>query len=205
MNVAKYFLIILVVIAASVAAWYFYPRANMDYAAAQRENTIAAYQHFLDTYPKDGRRQVVLERIDQLTWDAAQKSGSLAEVDAYIHRFPNGKYTKEASDLKDKLEIANLPIFEGTTSALMGLGGFDSSGTLSLNAPAIELDTKSGRYQILTSDKTIYQGMKVSDAGVLWDLGKQFRVRGNLIPAPKGPHLGGVEFIDARVVEEIGK
>ena len=206
MNVVKIICIILALFAVSAVAWYFYPKANMDYAAAERTNTIAAYQHFLDVYPKDERRQTVLARIDQMSWELAQKANTTADVDAYLSHFPNGRFVKDANSLKDNLEIASLPDFEGSVSAIMGMGGgLDSNGELSLGGPLLELDTKSGNYQILTDRRTIYQGMKESNRNVEWELGKQFRIRGTLTSAPKGPHLGDVKFIDARVIQEIGK
>ena len=209
MSNVKFVVIIAVLAAAVGSALFFYPWADADFRFAERTNTVAAYRSFLASHPKDRRREVVLARIDQLSWDAANQPASVASVGAYIHEFPNGKHVNEARELRNNLEMASWSVFEGTTMAVADMGGgLNSKGALTLDAPAIILDTRGGhggRYQILTSSKTVYQGIKVTPEGVEWHLGKRVKVRGKLVDTPKGPHLGGVEFIDARVIEAMEK
>ena len=206
MKVLKISFAIFAFLAASAVAWHFYPKANMDYASAQQVNTVEAYQHFLEKYPNDQRRQSILARIDEMSWDLAKESNSVNGVDTYLRSFPNGNFAKDASALKENLEIASLPEFEGSVNAVMEIGGgLGSNGEMYLDGPILELVTRSGKFQILRTDKTVYQGMKASSNGFTWNLYKQFRIRGSLTGPPKGPHLEDVKFIDARVIQQLEK
>jgi hypothetical protein len=193
MKLVKYFSITFVTITLLAVVWHYYPKADMDYHNAVQANTVEAYRHFLDTYPDDQRKQNVLVRLDQVSWALVLKSNSTAAVGSYIRSFPNGKFIQEANELRDKLEVANLPGFEGIVTVGVEIGS---------SSYMISLKTSDAEYQILTKRSTIYKGLEVDDAGVHWWSGGRYRVRGIIEDnPPSGGHLAGVKFIEARVVE----
>lgn len=192
MSTLKYFCILIIVIAGLALGWHFYPKANMDFHAAERANTVEAYRHFLAVHPNDQRRQSVLDRIDGISWGLAQRSNAAAVVDAYIRQFPNGDHIREANDLRDNLQIASLPVFVGEVSMVSGIYGGEM---------LFELDTTNGNYQLIMSRKTVYKGFEESNRGRIWDTTKHFKVIGTLTNAPNGPRIDGVRFLDARVIQ----
>jgi outer membrane protein assembly factor BamD (BamD/ComL family) len=112
-NRAKYIGIVVSAIVALALVWRLYPGTDRDYKSAVQANTAEAYKHFLDAHPDDARKQLVLTRMDELTWALTQKSRSISAVDDYIRRFPNGRFVKDANALKKDLALATLPVFEG--------------------------------------------------------------------------------------------
>jgi hypothetical protein len=196
MKLVKYFCVTVITITLLAVAWHFYPKADMEYQNAVQANTVEAYRHFLDAYPDDQRKQNVLARLDEVSWALVLKSNSVSAVRTYIRNFPNGKFLQEANALKEKLEVANLPAFEGIVTIAVEIG----SGSY-----MISLKTSDAEYQILPKSSTIYKGLKVTEEGVHRSSGGRYRVRDIIADnPPPGGHLAGVKFIEARVVEMLG-
>ena len=167
-------------------------KSNRAYEAAVKADTVAAYQRFVDDFPDDLRKERALVRIDDLSWELAKKSNTVAGIENYIAQVPKGRHLSEASASKERLIIDTLPFFEGKMSGAMPMNG---------GPFMMEPETTNGDYQILTSSKTTYKGLEVTDSGIRWKLGKRYRVRGALTGPPDREHLVGVQFIDARLVE----
>lgn len=145
-----------VIVTGAVIFWQS-SKPGMDFALAEKANTIEAYRAFLNAHPSDQRNQNVLVRIDELAWSGARDSNSIVSVEDYIRSFPEGNFIKEAKLLKDKLELDGIPVFEGILTISMGV----SSGRLMKH-----LNATDGSYEVLTDSRTVYEGLEVSDAGV---------------------------------------
>jgi hypothetical protein len=184
MNRTKYVGIVVAAIVALALVWHFYPGADRDYQSAVQANTVEAYKHFVEAHPDDPRKQLALTRMDELTWALTQKSRSIHAIDDYIRRFPNGKFVTDATELKNDLALASLPVFEGHIGIVSEIGAPERAGIYIL------LTTDTGKYQVLTSEGTIYRGLKSTPRGYVYDTNKLFTVRGTLTAPPKGPHLG---------------
>lgn len=87
--------------------------ANKDWAKASADNTIAAYQSFLEKHASDEHAQEARTRIaalqDDSAWKVAQGGNSLDSYRQYLHRQgePNGIHLQEARDQLTALERAN--------------------------------------------------------------------------------------------------
>lgn len=76
--------------------------ANKDWAKASNENTVAAYQSFLDKHADDPRAQeaksYMLALKDDAAWRMAQKNNSPDSYQQYLQAEPNGDHAQAARD-----------------------------------------------------------------------------------------------------------
>jgi hypothetical protein len=84
---------------------------------------------------------------------------------------------------------------EGTLHVLMA----EQSGALMKM-----LKTANGEYEVRVSSNTVFRGIEATDAGVRWQLGEQYRIRGKITArVPTAEFSGEWHYIDARIVELI--
>ena len=85
--------------------------ANKDWANASAQNTVAAYQSFLDKHAGDRtrrRRETALQRCKMIrTWQTAQNGNSLDSYQQYLQAEPNGTHAQAARDQITSMERAN--------------------------------------------------------------------------------------------------
>lgn len=76
--------------------------ASKDWAKASNENTVAAYQSFLDKHAGDPHAQeakaYMLALKDDAAWSMAQKSNSPDSYQQYLQAEPNGEHAHDARD-----------------------------------------------------------------------------------------------------------
>jgi hypothetical protein len=81
--------------------------ANKDWANARTENTVAAYESYIDKHPSDEHAAWARKRIgtllDDSAWQTAQSAKSVGSYLQYLEAEPYGTHAKAARD-----EIANL-------------------------------------------------------------------------------------------------
>ncbi len=179
--------------------------SNSDcaYESARKTDTIEEYRNFLKRYPSDRRNNVIIERIEELSWNGAQHAKTITSIDSYIESYPKGKFIEEAKLLRGKVELDNLPVFEGVISVTMISSEQVESGVLQMKR-LLCLESGGKEYRLNTSEKTHYKGIDVSVQGVHFKLGKRYKVQGALGgKSPTGVASDGVQFIDARVVQRL--
>ncbi len=85
--------------------------ANKDWANASAENTVAAYQSFLDKHAGDQHAQEARTHIatlqDDSAWKTAEDGNSLESYQQYLQAEPNGSHAQVARDQITGLEAAN--------------------------------------------------------------------------------------------------
>lgn len=79
-----------------------------DWAAAQQENTIAAYERFLLAYPdgmhtNDAKSVIALLR-EEIAWQEAQRRHTIPDYETYLAAFPKGRYRRQAIDAQRNIE-----------------------------------------------------------------------------------------------------
>lgn len=84
---------------------------NKDWANASAQNTVAAYQSFLDKHAGDQHAQEARNRIaalqDDSDWQTAQNGNSLDSYQQYLQAEPNGTHAQAARDEITSMERAN--------------------------------------------------------------------------------------------------
>jgi hypothetical protein len=84
---------------------------NKDWANASAQNTIAAYQSFLNKHSGDAHSQEARSRIvalqDDSTWKTAQNVNSPDGYQQYLQAEPNGTHARAARDEITTLERAS--------------------------------------------------------------------------------------------------
>ncbi len=85
--------------------------AAKDWANASAQNTVAAYQSFLDKHPRDTHaadaRMYISALQDESAWKAAQNGNSLDSYRQYLQSDPTGTHAQAARDQVAGLERAN--------------------------------------------------------------------------------------------------
>jgi len=108
MNRYKFLLPLTLYVALAVSAC---SSADKDWANASAENTVAAYQSFLDKHAGDPRAQEARTHIatlqDDSAWQTAQNGNSLDSYQQYLQAEPNGTHAQAARDQITGLERAN--------------------------------------------------------------------------------------------------
>lgn len=73
---------------------------NADWNKASAQNTVAAYQAFIQRHPDDARVQQARNRIDTLkdrqAWDAAKSAGTVEGYQQYLQQYPDGAHAADA-------------------------------------------------------------------------------------------------------------
>jgi SPOR domain len=97
--VKKSFLVLCVITAGVLAAC---SNPNGDWQKATQQNTVAAYQQFIQQHPDDARVQQARNRIDALkdeqAWTAAKNANTLDAYQHYLQEEPNGMHATDAQD-----------------------------------------------------------------------------------------------------------
>ena len=81
---------------------------DRDWQQVKDSASIADLEKFRDGYPKSPYQGDLQEKLDNLYWEKA-KGGSVATLDEYLGKFPNGRHRDEAQEnlAWDKAEAAN--------------------------------------------------------------------------------------------------
>ncbi len=93
------------ILAAAALAGCSSPNAAWNKASSQ--NTVAAYQSFIQHYPADPRVQQARNRIDtlkdQLAWSAAKSAGTVQAYRQYLQQYPDGTHAADAQSTVTRL------------------------------------------------------------------------------------------------------
>lgn len=92
--------LVLCVISAGVLAACSSP--NADWQKANQQNSVAAYQQFIQQHPNDARVEQARNRInalkDEQAWATAQSANTLDGYQQYLQQEPNGMHAADAQD-----------------------------------------------------------------------------------------------------------
>ena len=81
---------------------------NADWQKANQQNTMAAYQQFIQQHPNDARVAQARNRInalkDEQAWTAAQNANTLDAYQQYLQQEPNGMHAADAQDKVNGLQ-----------------------------------------------------------------------------------------------------
>jgi len=91
--------VLAIAVAASIYAYRYFGEQKA-FESAKLENTISAYQSYLDKYPS-GRyvsEAKKLQEGEDVVWKDVKTSNSIDHYKSYLLKFPTGKYVKEAND-----------------------------------------------------------------------------------------------------------
>lgn len=69
---------------------------SREWKAAEKANTIAAYERFLQRNPTAQHAALAKERLDNLRWDAALRDSSIAAVEAFCQHHPDSRHLPAA-------------------------------------------------------------------------------------------------------------
>ena len=101
----KSFLVLCVIMAGALAAC---SSPNADWQRAATQNTVAAYQQFIQQHPNDARVEQARNRInalnDEAAWTTAQNANSLDGFQQYLQQEPNGMHAADAQDKVNALQ-----------------------------------------------------------------------------------------------------
>ena len=103
--VKKSFLVLCVITAGALAAC---SSPNADWQKATQQNTVAAYQQFVQQHPNDARVQQARDRInalnDEQAWTTAKNANTLDAYQQYLQQQPNGMHAADAQDKVNALQ-----------------------------------------------------------------------------------------------------
>ncbi len=81
---------------------------NADWQKANQQNTVTAYQQFIQQHPGDARVAQARNRInalkDEQAWTAAQNANTLDAYQQYLQQEPNGMHAADAQDKVNGLQ-----------------------------------------------------------------------------------------------------
>jgi hypothetical protein len=99
--------IALITLAAMLAAC---SSSESDWKKADAQNTVAAYQDFLQQHPNDSHVSQASQRIQSLqddqAWADAQKANTSDSLQQYLQKYPSGTHAADAKTLSAGLERA---------------------------------------------------------------------------------------------------
>jgi SPOR domain len=105
--VKKSLLVLCVIMAGALAAC---SSPNADWQKATQQNTVAAYQQFIQQHPSDTRVEQARNRInalqDEQAWNAATSANTLDSYQHYLQQEPNGMHAADAQDKVNGLQQA---------------------------------------------------------------------------------------------------
>ena len=95
----KSFLVLCVITAGALAAC---SNPTADWQKANQQNTVTAYQQFIQQHPNDSRVAQARNRIsalqDEQAWSTAQSANTLDAYQQYLQQEPNGMHAADAQD-----------------------------------------------------------------------------------------------------------
>jgi outer membrane protein assembly factor BamD (BamD/ComL family) len=105
--VKKSFLVLCVITAGALAAC---SNPTADWQKANTQNTVAAYQQFIQQHPNDARVAQARNRInalnDEAAWNTAQNANTADAYQQYLQQEPNGMHAADAQDKINGLQEA---------------------------------------------------------------------------------------------------
>lgn len=101
----KSFLVLCVITAGALAAC---SNPTADWQKANQQNTVTAYQQFIQQHPDDSRVAQARDRInalqDEAAWATAQTANTLDGYQQYLQQEPNGMHAADAQDKVNGLQ-----------------------------------------------------------------------------------------------------
>lgn len=101
----KSFLVLCLVTVGALAAC---SSPNADWQKANQQNTVAAYQQFIQQHPNDARVEQARNRInalnDEQAWSTAKSANTLDAYQQYLQQNPNGMHAADAQDKVNSLQ-----------------------------------------------------------------------------------------------------
>jgi len=79
-----------------------------SYKQATSENTIPAYEHFLQEYPDSNYENQIRSSIETIHFDQALEKGSIEALVGFLKQYPDSDFAGEVRDVLEKLS----PIIE---------------------------------------------------------------------------------------------
>jgi len=76
---------------------------SFSYSRAKDQDTVAAFEAYLDKYAQGRHRIQAEDRIEELVYLAAREEDTVAAYESYRARYPDGKYFVEADDQMDRV------------------------------------------------------------------------------------------------------
>jgi hypothetical protein len=104
-----------------------------DWDAAQSDNTVAAYEQFIEKYPAGEFVAEAQRKIESLYLEKARAAGTIEAFEEFMTRFPDGSFTREAKTGILTIE-AGKARSAGTASAYADLVSQYSEGELASKA-----------------------------------------------------------------------
>jgi hypothetical protein len=103
--VKKSFLVLCVITAGALTAC---SNPTADWQKANQQNSVAAYQQFIQQHPNDSRVAQARNRInalqDEQAWTTAQNTNTLDGYQQYLQAEPNGMHAADAQDKVNSLQ-----------------------------------------------------------------------------------------------------
>jgi outer membrane protein assembly factor BamD (BamD/ComL family) len=103
--VKKSFLVLCLITAGALVAC---SSPNADWQKANQQNTVAAYQQFIQQHPSDARVEQARNRInalnDEQSWDTAKNANTADAYQQYLQQNPNGMHAADAQDKVNALQ-----------------------------------------------------------------------------------------------------
>jgi outer membrane protein assembly factor BamD (BamD/ComL family) len=103
--VKKSFLVLCVI---AIGALVACSSPNADWQKANQQNTVAAYQQFIQQHPSDARVEQARNRIgalnDEQAWNTAKSANTLDGYQQYLQQNPNGMHAADAQDKVNSLQ-----------------------------------------------------------------------------------------------------
>lgn len=92
-----------VMIIAAIALWWIKTKETRAFAAAEKVNTIEAYQAFMSQFPEGDKYGDSLQKIAAIRFDQVKDSKDLAEWEQFIEEFGKTEYARDAETEYEKL------------------------------------------------------------------------------------------------------
>ena len=98
-NIIAFSITALLIIAGYFAiTLYLSQKDTSDWEDAKKENTVAAYQKYLNLYPNGKYNSEAYNAQDESLWYESIKSNTVEDYEHYIAKYPNGKHILQAID-----------------------------------------------------------------------------------------------------------
>jgi len=81
-----------------------------DFQKAKEENTITAYQEFIDKHPKSEFTETAKDILYRLAYSEVKETNDIAKCDEYLESYPRSEYCDSVKAIIDSLEKSKVQI-----------------------------------------------------------------------------------------------
>ncbi|MEQ1744291.1 MAG: SUMF1/EgtB/PvdO family nonheme iron enzyme [Saprospiraceae bacterium] len=99
---------LLFLIVGSAITWAVTPPPTRDWWVASLRDTAEAYAEYIREYGNNTKSAAVHQRLETAYWRKAERTGELADLQAYLAAFPEGEKREQVLQKIDLLEVAAL-------------------------------------------------------------------------------------------------